>query len=201
MKKPGKKTGLILTLSLLTLAGLFYGGWRLGRATNSVQLQVFPDDATNARIVEREGVVLYEVRGVGGTWRTMTPEAFTEAVWQNHESHTLGQRLLLRSLNISSTATIGWVAIGLLGQILFAGRMIVQWLVSEKAHESIIPPSFWWMALAGATLLMIYFIWRKDAVGILGQATGWLIYSRNLYFIYSEQKNPASDDEHEAVSS
>jgi len=191
MIKPGKKTWWLLSVCVLTLGLLFFGGWRLGRATNFVSVQVFPDNVTSARITEHEGVVLYEVRRIDGSWQTMTPAQFTEAVWQNHEQHRFSQRLLLRMLNISSTATAGWVIVGLAGQILFAGRMIVQWVASEKAHQSVVPPTFWWMALGGASLLMIYFIWRKDVVGILGQATGWLIYSRNLYFIYlSRSREP-----------
>ena len=39
------------------------------------------------------------------------------------------------------------------------------------------------MSLIGATMLLIYFIWRRDIVGILGQATGWIIYVRNLVLI------------------
>jgi lipid-A-disaccharide synthase-like uncharacterized protein len=39
------------------------------------------------------------------------------------------------------------------------------------------------MSLIGATMLLVYFIWRRDIVGILGQATGWIIYIRNLVLI------------------
>ncbi|HHQ49151.1 MAG TPA: hypothetical protein ENK19_09765 [Acidobacteria bacterium] len=77
-----------------------------------------------------------------------------------------------------------WVALGLLGQVLFTGRMVVQWLVSEKRKRSVVPVIFWWMSLGGATMLLIYFLWRKDIVGVLGQSTGWFIYSRNLWLIY-----------------
>ena len=74
--------------------------------------------------------------------------------------------------------------LGLLGQVLFTGRMVVQWLVSEKQKQSVVPTAFWWMSLIGASMLITYFIWRKDIVGFLGQATGWLIYVRNLWLIY-----------------
>ena len=43
------------------------------------------------------------------------------------------------------------------------------------------------LSLTGATMLVIYFAWRKDVVGILGQATGWLIYVRNLWLIYKHK--------------
>ncbi|HAI10339.1 MAG TPA: hypothetical protein DCM28_01455, partial [Phycisphaerales bacterium] len=42
--------------------------------------------------------------------------------------------------------------------------------------------------LIGASMLITYFIWRKDVVGVLGQATGWFIYVRNLYLIYGHKK-------------
>ena len=80
--------------------------------------------------------------------------------------------------------------LGLLGQVLFTGRMVVQWLASEKKHKSVIPVSFWWMSLLGASMLLTYFIWRKDIVGIIGQAAGWLIYVRNLYLVYLPRFRP-----------
>ncbi|MEM6911223.1 MAG: lipid-A-disaccharide synthase N-terminal domain-containing protein [Verrucomicrobiota bacterium] len=79
-----------------------------------------------------------------------------------------------------------WVGLGLLGQFLFTGRMIVQWLASEKQKRSVVPTAFWWMSLGGSSLLIIYFTWRVDIVGILGQSTGWFIYLRNLWFIYKK---------------
>ncbi|MDA0812051.1 MAG: lipid-A-disaccharide synthase N-terminal domain-containing protein [Verrucomicrobia bacterium] len=90
------------------------------------------------------------------------------------------------TLNITSTAGIFWVGVGLLGQVLFTGRMIVQWIASEKEKRSIVPTSFWWMSLGGATMLIVYFVWRVDIVGVIGQATGWFIYVRNLWFVYGK---------------
>ncbi|MBI1369416.1 MAG: hypothetical protein GC162_12275 [Planctomycetes bacterium] len=83
-----------------------------------------------------------------------------------------------------------WVSIGIIGQLLFTGRMIVQWISSEKSRKSVVPPAFWWMSLIGATMLMIYFVWRKDIVGVAGQGTGWFIYVRNIYFIHLSKKSP-----------
>ena len=91
---------------------------------------------------------------------------------------------LYRVFDITSWTGILWVAFGLGGQVLFTGRMIIQWIASEKRKESVIPVAFWWMSLTGATMLMMYFIWRVDIVGVLGQSTGWFIYARNLALIY-----------------
>lgn len=54
-----------------------------------------------------------------------------------------------------------------------------------------IPLAFWYFSLAGGTVLLAYAIHRRDPVFILGQATGFLIYSRNLWFIH--RPRPASD--------
>lgn len=94
---------------------------------------------------------------------------------------------LYRLLNITSTSGVLWVVLGLTGQVLFTGRMVLQWLVSEKHRRSVVPVGFWWMSLGGATMLLVYFVWRRDIVGVLGQSTGWFIYVRNLVLIYHRE--------------
>ena len=76
-----------------------------------------------------------------------------------------------------------WVIFGLLGQICFSLRFIVQWVHSEKARKSIIPISFWYFSLLGGAILFIYAIYRKDIVFTLGQGAGLLVYVRNLVLI------------------
>ncbi|WP_415836529.1 lipid-A-disaccharide synthase N-terminal domain-containing protein [Palleronia rufa] len=76
-----------------------------------------------------------------------------------------------------------WIAVGLLGQLFFTSRFLVQWIVSERRRESVIPVAFWWFSLLGGVTLLSYAIWRQDPVFILGQATGLLVYSRNLILI------------------
>jgi lipid-A-disaccharide synthase-like uncharacterized protein len=76
-----------------------------------------------------------------------------------------------------------WLALGLLGQALFAGRFLVQWVRSEQAGRSVIPLAFWWLSIGGSLLLLAYAIHRRDPVFILGQSTGLLIYSRNLQLL------------------
>ena len=99
---------------------------------------------------------------------------------------------LHRLLNIDTPAQAWWVATGLLGQVLFTGRMIVQWLSSERARRSVVPPVFWWMSLGGAALLLAYFVWRRDPVGVVGQGAGFLIYARNLWLLRSARSGVRS---------
>jgi lipid-A-disaccharide synthase-like uncharacterized protein len=87
---------------------------------------------------------------------------------------------VLQFWNVSSYANLAWVALGLGGQLVFAGRMIIQWLASEKKRQSVVPPAFWYMSLAGGLCLTAYFVWRHDPVGVLGQAMGLVVYVRNI---------------------
>lgn len=115
--------------------------------------------------------------------RSMTAEAFLEEVAQRKAGR--GERgWFYAVLDITNWTGLIWVGLGLFGQVLFTGRMLVQWLASEREQRSVVPVSFWWLSLFGASMLIVYFIWRIDIVGVLGQATGWLIYVRNLWFIH-----------------
>ena len=76
-----------------------------------------------------------------------------------------------------------WLAIGFLGQSLFSARFIVQWLVSEKRRKSVTPVAFWYFSLAGGVILLSYAIHRRDSVFMVGQATGLIVYVRNLMLI------------------
>jgi lipid-A-disaccharide synthase-like uncharacterized protein len=81
-----------------------------------------------------------------------------------------------------------WLAIGFAAQLLFSARFLVQWIASERARRSVIPIAFWFLSLAGGTLLLAYAIWRRDPVFILGQSSGIIVYSRNLYLISRERQ-------------
>jgi lipid-A-disaccharide synthase-like uncharacterized protein len=80
-----------------------------------------------------------------------------------------------------------WVAIGLAGQLLFFARFLVQWIASERVKRSVVPLAFWYFSVAGGAVLLLYAIYRKDPVFIVGQASGQVIYLRNLYLIYRER--------------
>ncbi|HMQ22200.1 MAG TPA: lipid-A-disaccharide synthase N-terminal domain-containing protein [Planctomycetota bacterium] len=89
---------------------------------------------------------------------------------------------------MTSWSGLIWVLIGFLGQALFFARMAVQWVVSEREKRSVVPRVFWVFSLAGALMLFVYFAWRRDIVGILGQTTGIVIYARNLRLIAKEAR-------------
>ena len=86
-----------------------------------------------------------------------------------------------------------WLAFGYAGQALFTGRMLVQWIATEKRKQSVVPVLFWWLSLFGGLILLIYFLRRGDPVGVLGQLFGFVVYGRNLMVIArsaSSRKDP-----------
>ncbi len=69
---------------------------------------------------------------------------------------------------------------GSAGQIIFTLRFIYQWLYSRQHGTSLLPIGFWVMSLTGSAMIVIYGIIRFDPVLILGQAVGFIAYSRNI---------------------
>jgi lipid-A-disaccharide synthase-like uncharacterized protein len=82
------------------------------------------------------------------------------------------------------TYEIVWIALGFAAQGCFSARFVWQWIVSERAGRSQIPVAFWYLSLAGGSLLFLYAVHRRDPVFILGQGMGLVVYSRNLWLIY-----------------
>ena len=100
--------------------------------------------------------------------------------------------LLERLQSLSPTMTAEdyfWLAIGLAGQCLFMMRFIVQWIYSERHKQSLIPKSFWYLSLGGASIVLAYGIHKMEPVIILGQLPSLLVYIRNLMLIHGKRRN------------
>ena len=80
--------------------------------------------------------------------------------------------------------------IGFLAQILFSGRLIVQWILSEKNKRIITPSLFWKLSLIASFLLFVYGYLRDDFAIMLGQSLTYYIYIRNLQLQGEWQKSP-----------
>ena len=75
-----------------------------------------------------------------------------------------------------------WLLVyGSMGQIIFTLRFVYQWIYSKRKDESLLPIGFWVISLLGALIIVSYAIYRRDPVLILGQSTGLIAYSRNIY--------------------
>lgn len=80
--------------------------------------------------------------------------------------------------------------VGFLAQLLFSARLLLQWIMSEKAKKVVLPSIFWKLSLFGAYLLFIYGWLRDDFAIILGQLISYYIYIWNLNKKKSWQKLP-----------
>lgn len=80
--------------------------------------------------------------------------------------------------------------IGFFAQLLFSGRLVVQWILSEKNKRIITPATFWKLSLLASFLLFIYGYFREDFAIMLGQALTYFIYIRNLQLQGEWQKSP-----------
>ena len=72
------------------------------------------------------------------------------------------------------------LAIGFLAQAFFSARILVQWILSERARRVLSPTVFWVLSLMGVYLLCIYGWLRDDFAIILGQFVSYYIYLWNL---------------------
>jgi lipid-A-disaccharide synthase-like uncharacterized protein len=86
----------------------------------------------------------------------------------------------------------GWLTVGLVGQLLFSARFLIQWLASERRKASIVPTAFWWFSIGGGLCLLAYAIHRQDPVFILGQSAGLVVYLRNLMLLRRAKRTAPS---------
>ena len=97
----------------------------------------------------------------------------------------------LSLMHVETSADALWIIVGLLGQLMFTGRFIVQWIASEKAGRSVVPVAFWYFSILGGLIVLAYGLRKLDPVIILGQLPGTIIYSRNLWLIHKEKRSVA----------
>lgn len=85
-----------------------------------------------------------------------------------------------------------WIiySIGFLAQLLFSGRLILQWILSEKSKKVLTPSIFWKLSLFASFLLFVYGYLRDDFAIMLGQILTYFIYIRNLQIQGEWTKTP-----------
>ena len=82
-----------------------------------------------------------------------------------------------------------WIAVGFIGQGLFASRFFVQLLKSEMEGRSVIPIAFWYFSIAGGLITLVY-AYHLGSVGLpflVAQLGGLVVYARNLHLVYRER--------------
>ena len=95
---------------------------------------------------------------------------------------------LMHMLGATTPLDAVWLAVGLLGQLMFTARFVVQWIASERAGKSVVPVAFWYFSLIGGVVVLVYGLHKLEPVIILGQLPGVVIYTRNLWLIRAERQ-------------
>ena len=100
-------------------------------------------------------------------------------IWPN--GHFLGHEWTLRE--------IVWNIIGWSGTLIFGLRFYIQWYVTEKKKQVVIPQAFWWISLIGSLLLLLFAIfYDKHYVIVFSYAFAWIPYTRNLIIHYRHKR-------------
>ncbi|WP_248723352.1 lipid-A-disaccharide synthase N-terminal domain-containing protein [Seonamhaeicola sp. ML3] len=90
-----------------------------------------------------------------------------------------------RDLLFKNEAIPNWLLwLGIISQVVFTLRFVYQWIYSEAKKQSSLPLGFWFLSLTGSALILIYAIYRKDPVLLLGHVLGSIIYFRNIVLHY-----------------
>jgi lipid-A-disaccharide synthase-like uncharacterized protein len=87
-----------------------------------------------------------------------------------------------------------WLLFGLLAQLLFAARFLVQWISSERAGKSVIPFAFWVLSIGGGLMTLVYGLVKREPVIIFGQGLATIIYVRNVVLIFRERRQHTERD-------
>ncbi|NIA15881.1 MAG: hypothetical protein GWP08_17595 [Nitrospiraceae bacterium] len=80
-----------------------------------------------------------------------------------------------------------WALFGVAGSVVFYGRFFVQWYVSERRKESVIPIAFWYMSSVGSLMIFVYAVYLRSPGAAFGQCFNIVVYSRNLIHIWRER--------------
>jgi lipid-A-disaccharide synthase-like uncharacterized protein len=87
-----------------------------------------------------------------------------------------------------------WLIFGLLAQLMFAARFLVQWISSERAGKSVVPFAFWVLSIGGGLMTLLYGLVKREPVIIFGQGLATIIYVRNIVLIFRERRQGGKTD-------
>ena len=172
--------------SLMLLAYAVYTQSPLGALGQSFNIVVYSRNLIHiwrdkGRLSKRLSVAVHLVAGVAG----LVAILLVVLTW--HREYRIS------AASDEASRTWFWLTVGLVGQVLFACRFLVQWIATERKRRSVVPTSFWYLSVVAATLQMSCFVQRAEWVFAVGMFATILIYVRNLWFVHSGRPEPAED--------
>lgn len=72
------------------------------------------------------------------------------------------------------------LVVGFVGQALFAGRVIYQWIASERAGHPVVPKGYWALSLVGAAFVLAYSVGVHNLVFVMSVLPGAVIAYMNM---------------------
>jgi lipid-A-disaccharide synthase-like uncharacterized protein len=90
--------------------------------------------------------------------------------------------------NLSSGEATAWTFFGLAANACFAGRFILQWIISERKGRSVVPLGFWYLSLLGGVMMLIYAIHVGKLPLVLGAMFTPFIAARNLWLVRNHRR-------------
>lgn len=76
-----------------------------------------------------------------------------------------------------------WTGFGLLGNLLFSSRFLLQWLASEKRRQLVVPDLFWHLSFWGSIVALIYAFHVDKLPIVLSFLFLPFLYGRNLILL------------------
>lgn len=70
--------------------------------------------------------------------------------------------------------------IGMMSQLCYAARQLVQWVMTERLKRLVSPTGYWAFSLAGCCFMLTYGWLREDIVILIGQILSFYVYVLNL---------------------
>lgn len=95
--------------------------------------------------------------------------------------------------NLSSGEMTAWTVFGLTANACFASRFILQWYISERKRQSVVPLGFWYLSLVGGVMMLVYTIHVGKLPLVLGAMFTPVIAARNLWLIRQHRANGAGN--------
>ena len=117
---------------------------------------------------------------------TIVSIAFVASVW-THEFHVNRE-----AAPAVARQTWLWLGVGVIGQILFACRFLVQWVATERNCASTVPVAFWYLSVVATVLQIACFVQRAEWIFAVGSAAVILIYFRNLSLLSNQTQKATS---------
>lgn len=139
----------------------------------------------------REAMGIDTPLAVASLFRRFGSAAFTSASkvlkadQSRHMNNTPGifQQLLGENFIWLFRESIAWTILGLIGNILFSSRFLVQWVLSEKHQRVVVPPVFWHLSFWGSVVSLVYALHVDKLPVILAYLFLPFLYARNLVLL------------------